>query len=430
MNLDMLKQVIVDQKEEMAEAFNKERLIEREKAGKCKKLVDTNFIKVVTGVRRCGKSILSMQLLGNKNYGYLNFDDERLAGIGTEDLNNAMKAFYELYGDIKIVFFDEIQNIKGWELFVNRLKREGINVIITGSNAKMLSRELATHLTGRHMQIELFPFSFMEFLRYNNVVITKEIAYSTKKSAEISRQLEEYVRIGGFPEAVKNKDISRAYLSGLYSTILTKDIILRQNIKMKKTFSEIANYIISNFSNKITYNKIKNIFALKSAHTVASYASYLEEAYLIFLVNKFSYKAKEIHMSPKKVYVIDSGLVNSIAFKTSENIGNLMENVVAIELKRRVSDATDMQIYYWNDYSGKEVDFVVRNETKATEAIQVCYRLDDPKTKQREIRSLVSACKALRLKNGLIITGDFEGEEKVSGMRIAYKPLWKWLLGF
>ncbi|MFQ6063575.1 MAG: ATP-binding protein [Methanosarcinales archaeon] len=423
-----LKTVIVDQKEEVERIFLEERIIEREFLPSWKRFMESPLIKVITGVRRAGKSVLSFQLLRDRRYAYINFDDERLAGMTSSDLNMVLQVFYEWLGDFQFILLDEVQNIEGWELFVNRIKRQGFHVLVTGSNAKLLSQEFATHLTGRHLCIEVFPFSFREFLVFENFKVTEETFYSTRQKSFLIKKLEEYLKIGGFPEVVKNKENARNYLATLYSTILITDVVSRYRIKYIKTLKEISNYLVSNFANFITFNKIKNLFGLRSVHTSKNYVSYLEDAYLFFLLDKFSFKHKEVLASPKKVYVIDSGIINTLAFRVSENFGRLIENTVAVELLRRKSLNPLLEIYYWRDYSGKEVDFIVKNGLKVKQLIQVTYASSKDAIERRELSALLKAGKELICNNLLVITWDYEDEEIVENRKIVYKPLYKWLL--
>lgn len=424
MNAETLKKIIVDQKEEVERIFREEKIIEREFLTTWKSSMESNLIKVVTGVRRTGKSIFSMQLLERKQYAYINFDDERLAGIDTEDLNLVLQAFYELYGDIKYVFLDEIQNIDGWELFVNRLHRMGLNIVVTGSNANLLSRELASHLTGRHIPIEIYPFSFREFLDFEGFKI-KESLYSTKQKSILIKKLRDYIEWGGFPESVKDRDNAKLYLSTLYSTILSKDIVSRYNLRYVQTLKEIANYLISNFSQPMSYHKLKNIFEMGSTHTAKNYTSYLEETYMVYLLSKFSFKHKEVLASPKKAYVIDTGLINALTFRMSENMGRLMENVVLVELLRK---STELEIYYWKDYQQREVDFVVKQGTGIIQLIQVTYADAESEINQRETKALVRASDELKCKNLVCITWDYEEDIQVDNKTIRCVPLWKWLI--
>ncbi|MFO7966491.1 MAG: ATP-binding protein [Archaeoglobaceae archaeon] len=424
MNAETLKKIIVDQKEEVERIFREEKIIEREFLTTWKSSMESDLIKVVTGVRRTGKSIFSMQLLERKQYAYINFDDERLAGINTEDLNLVLQAFYELYGDIKYVFLDEIQNIDGWELFVNRLHRMGLNIVVTGSNANLLSRELASHLTGRHIPIEIYPFSFREFLDFEGFKI-KESLYSTKQKSILIKKLRDYIEWGGFPESVKDRDNAKLYLSTLYSTILSKDIVSRYNLRYVQTLKEIANYLISNFSQPMSYHKLKNIFEMGSTHTAKNYTSYLEETYMVYLLSKFSFKHKEVLASPKKAYVIDTGLINALTFRMSENMGRLMENVVLVELLRK---STELELYYWKDYQQREVDFVVKQGTGIIQLIQVTYADAESEINQRETKALVRASDELKCKNLVCITWDYEEDIQVDNKTIRCVPLWKWLI--
>lgn len=425
-----LKRIIIDQREEIDRIMRREKIIEREIFEPSRKLAETDLIKVIKGIRRCGKSVFSFQLLGNRTYGYINFDDERLSALKSPDLNVVLEAFYELYGtELGFVFLDEVQNVKNWELFVNRLKRTGINVTVTGSNAGLLGGELAARLTGRYVPIELFPFSFSEFLKYNdNGGFLPKSAYGTREISAMKSSLQKYVGMGGFPEVVRRPEFFRTYLSTLYSTILAKDIIMRHNIKLKETFREISNYLLSNFAGLVSYNKLKNVFGLKSAHTSKNYVSYLEESYLIFTIGKFSYKMKETIASQKKIYGMDTGMLNAVGFGVSENSGKLLENVVAIELKRRAVARPGMEIYYWRDYTGREVDFVLKEGFEVKRLIQACSDVKEEKTRKRETDSLVKALEQFKLKEGLIITEETEGEEKIGSRKIRYVPLWKWLL--
>lgn len=428
MNAEEIVSIVTDQREEIERMFKGEKMIKREFLDRWGKTAKSSLIKVVTGVRRSGKSVFSLELLEGKNYGYINFDDERLAGLKTAELNRVLQAFYQLYGNFKFIFLDEVQNVEGWELFVNRLKRLGFNLLVTGSNARLLSKELATHLTGRYIPIEIFPFSFREFLMFEGFEVTEETFYSTRQKSLVIKKLSEYIKMGGFPEAIKDRLNARSYLSTLYSTILTKDVVSRYRIKFPRTIREISNYLVSNFSQPVSYNKIKNTFGLKSAHTPKKYVSYLEEAYLIFLVNKFSSKHKEVLASPKKVYAIDNGIIDALAFEASRNVGRLMENLVLIELLRKKATDGLLEIYYWRDYFGKEVDFLLKRGPKIKQLIQVTYASARDEIKRREMNALIKAGNGLKCKDLLMITWDYEAGLKVSNRKVKFIPLWKWLL--
>jgi len=427
LTIEELKKIIVSQREEIEEIFEKEKIIERkiDKNYLCRYLKYPNILAIL-GIRRSGKSILSHLLLKGKKYGYINFDDERLTELNSKNLESVLQSFYELYGtDLEYIILDEIQNIPNWELFVNRLRRTK-KVIITGSNSKLLSSELSTHLTGRYMDFTLFPFNFWEFLIYNNYAFKEKDFYSTKKISEVKRFLQKYLLLGGFPEVYK---FGGRYLIKIYEDIVNKDIFGRYNIKYKKTFREITNYLISNFADEVTYSKLKNIFRIKDVHTIKNYMDFLSSSYLLIVLERFSYKLKNQIIAPKKVYCIDTGIINKVGFKSIDKTGKLMENLVLIELLiRKYYRHNDLEIYYWKDYQQREVDFVLKKRTKVEQLIQVCYSLEDYNTKKREIKSLLKASKELKCKNLLIISWDEETEIKENNLVIKIYPLWKWLL--
>lgn len=428
MDAKTIQAILRDQREDIQRICNEKTIIERKDLTTWKKTIDSNLIKVVTGVRRSGKSVFSFQLLHKRTYAYVNFDDERLIGLKASDLNTVLEACYQQLGEFTYIFLDEIQNVEGWELFVNRLNRQGFNVLITGSNAKLLSKELATHLTGRYLSMELFPFSFKEFLTYEQFPITIKEIYSTREKSLLIKKLQEYMLYGGFPEALKKKDLTKNYLTTLYSTILTKDVISRYKIQYVTTLREISNYLLANFSKYITYNSIKKNFNLKSSHTSKKYVSYLQEPYLFFLLDKFSFKYKEVIASAKKVYSIDTGMINAISFETSDNFGRLLENVVAIELLRKKTTNLMMELYYWKDYQQREVDFILKQGPEIQQLIQVTAASEPLTTDKREYTALLKASEELRCKNLLMITWDYEATETREGKEIQFIPLWKWLL--
>ncbi|MBI2632370.1 ATP-binding protein [Candidatus Pacearchaeota archaeon] len=417
-----LQSIIKEQRQELEKIEKDEIIIERERLKEAKSYLSHPNIVVITGIRRCGKSIFSYLMDKGSKFAYINFDDERLAGLKTEDLDKALQAFYELYGDIDYIILDEPQNIKGWELFANRLRRTK-KLIITGSNSQLLSGELATHLTGRYIEIKLMPFSFREFLKFKSF---KEVEiYTTKDRAEIINLLQEYLSFGGFPEVYK---FGKSILLTIYETILNKDIILRHNINKIKEFKDLAKFLVSNSSEEITYSKLSRVLGIKHVSTVSNWISHLENAFLIFKLERFDFKLKQQFIAPKKVYCIDSGLMNSIGFKFSENKGKVIENEVALELQRRKAKENSLEVYYWKDYQQNEVDFVIKKDKKIESLIQVSYINSKEEIKERETNALLKASKKLRCKNLIIITWDYETEERIEGEIIKFVPLWKWLL--
>ncbi len=416
------KRIIKEQREELEKIEKEEKIIERIGLNKSKESLKYPNILAILGIRRCGKSIFSYLLAKPHKFAYINFDDERLAGLKSDDLNKILESFYELYENIDYIILDEIQNVDNWELFVNRLRRTK-KIILTGSNSKLLSGELSTHLTGRYLDIILFPFSFKEFLKLKEIKENK--VYTTQEKAEIMKALQEYLEIGGFPEAYK---FGKGMISKIYEDILTKDILLRYNISKKEEIKKLAKYLITNSSEEITYSKLARIFNIKHVSTISNWISYLGNAFLIFRLERFDFKLKQQFIAPKKVYCIDSGLMNTIGFKFSENRGKVIENEVALELQRRKAKENSFEVYYWKDYQQNEVDFVIKKDKKIESLIQVSYINSKEEIKERVTKALLKASKELRCKNLIVITWDYETEEKFEGDIIKFVPLWKWLL--
>jgi len=419
-----MRQIIKRQKQEKEQVTGSD-FVRRDVTEKIDTYRQKDIIKVVTGVRRCGKSIFCFMVLKGTDFGYVNFDEKELAGLGNYD--EILRYVREFYGDVDYLFLDEIQNLENWELWVNSLHRRGYNLLITGSNAKLLSRELATHLTGRHIALELFPFSFREYLDVAGFHIRDE--YTEHERGTLLNHLKKYIDVGGFPEVVV-KGYDYAYLQTLFDSIILKDVVQRYNVRYADDLYNLARFLMSSFSNEVSYTKLKNTLKFRSVHTVQNYVRYLEDTYLVFHLDRFSFKQREQIKSPKKMYAVDTGMVNALAFTFSENIGKLMENIVAVELLRQRSGSRSrLELYYWNDQQHREVDFVIKEGVDVARLIQVCYDIDDPKTKARELKSLVRAAGELDCRDLLVITWDLEGEEEFKGCDIRFVPLWQWLLG-
>jgi len=429
MNVEILKKVIISQKEEIKEKFKKSKIIEREpEKNRLKKFLSHPNILAILGVRRCGKSVFSWQIfssLPEKDFAYINFDDERLADIKKEDLDKILQAFYELYGKIEKIILDEPQNVEKWELFVNRLRRTK-SLIITGSNSKLLSGELSTHLTGRYIDFNLFPFSFREFLNYKGFEIKKDTFYSISEIAQIKRFLEEYIKIGGFPEVYI---LGREILLRIYADIIEKDILKRYKIKRKETFKRFARYLISNISSEFTIRKLSHIFEIKDVHTLKNWLQVLENSYLVFVLERYSPKLKQQVIAPKKIYCIDTAMADIISFKISENIGKLMENLVVVELLRRKSYwQKDWEIYYYKDHQQREIDFLIKEGPEIKNLIQVSFINTIEEMGKKEIDFFKKASSLLKCKNLSIITWDCEEELNINELKIKFIPLWKWLV--
>lgn len=423
----MLKDIVLKQKQE------KERLlpphyVPRTKAHFGKKWLDSNLIKVVLGPRRAGKSVYSFMLLKDRPFMYFNFDDEVLAstgGIATDDLMKKLHAAYG--GDVKTVLFDEIQNLPAWELFANRLHREGYNLVLTGSNAMLLSKELATHLTGRHIPIEILPFDFNEFLRAKKIVIDTEFGSLPQKRGEFLKLTEEYLLNGGFPEVVVNKVDPKDYLGILFDSLLFKDVVKRHKVKFSVQIGNLGSYLINNFANLYSLRKLQDVLNLKSVSTTEKYTKYLEEAYLIFSLLRYSAKSVQRIKSPKKVYAVDNGFVSAKAIRHSPDNGKLMENLVFTELVKR-GTRPNMELFYYKTRNDREVDFVIKKETKISELIQVCYEIKNSEVERRETKALLEASGELRAEKLTIITWDEEKQLQKGERMIEFIPLWKWLV--
>jgi len=414
---DIIKSVIISQNEHRLSV----RLIDRDKLSEIENAFDTPFIQIVSGIRRCGKSTIIQQIRQiNKDSNYfINFDDNRLCNFEIGDFEKLNEAFLELFGEENTYYFDEIQNIKGWEKYVRRLYNEGKKIFVTGSNAVMLSKEFGTHLTGRNIQTELFPFSFKEFLRWKKKEVQKNDFHSPIKVAKIKNAFSEYLRIGGLPEFIQTSN--PIFLKNLYNDILYRDVIARYNIRNEKTLIELLHFLISNISKEISYTSLKKILGLSNAITVKEYINYFEQSYLLFTINKFDYSLKKQLVNPKKIYAVDTGLANSISFKFSDNQGRQLENAVFLQLKRN-----DCEIFY---HRGKyECDFLVREKDKITNAIQVCQTLFDEKTRERELRGLVEAMQEYNLKKAIILTAEEKETITIDNLSINVVPIWQWML--
>ena len=380
-----------------------------------KKYLTTKQIVVISGIRRSGKSTLLKQLADElKNFYYINFDDERLIDFKVSDFNDLL-AVWQKQGSSKNILIDEIQNVDKWERFVRRIHEEGYKVFITGSNAKLLSSELATHLTGRYVKIELYPFSFKEFLLFQQTKISE---LTTKNKARILKAFDNYLWGGGFPEYLQYQD--EEFLKRTYEDIIYKDIISRFGIREIKTFRQLANYLFTNFAKETSYNSLKNILNIKTVVTVKDYISFLQESYLLFELFKYDYSLKKQYVSNKKIYVIDNGLRNKTAFSFSADCGRLLENLVFIELKRRQNE-----VYYFKHKT--ECDFIISAKNKITQAIQVTDSLDAD-NKKREIDGLMEAMEQFKLKAGLILTANQSARYVIEKKVIDVKPIWQWLI--
>ena len=381
---------------------------------------DDGLIKVIIGPRRCGKSFLAMHLLEQfGSRGYLNFDDERLLGVDHYD--RLVAAVNTVYGRPRHLLLDEIQNLPRWELFANRLQRQGFRLILTGSNAHLLSGELATHLTGRHLPVVLFPFSFAEAL---------SAVPAARTGPELVEELRRYAADGGYPEPLL-RDMDRGhYLRTLWDSVLYKDIVRRRRIRSVAGIEDLAGYLLANVSREYSLNRLTSVTRCKSVHTVAKYIGYLEEAFLFFSLARFSFKAREQAAANRKIYCIDNGMITARGVLFSPDTGRLVENLVAVALRKRALDGT-CELFFWKDAQQREVDFVIKEGRSVTQLIQVCWDLTAASTREREIRALLLAGAALSCERLLVLTADTDSEEVVEWYgrrgRIRLLPVWRWL---
>ena len=399
-----------------------EPLVKRELTKKVKELTKLNLPVIITGVRRCGKSFL-LKIIKNelklkeKEYLYINFNDERFVDFSVEDFQKIIDFLNEeKYKEGCFLFIDEIQEVKEWEKWLDRIKTK-YPILITGSNSKLLSSEISTILTGRSLSLGLTPFNFSEFLTARKVDYDKW-ELDLKKQATLRTEFKNYLENGGFPKRVLSEQ--RIILKELYEQIIYRDIVRRFSKNQVKVVKEISAYLLSNPSSLVSIRAISKMINVKNLTTVKSIMEAFESAFLFFFVNKFDYSIKKQTQNPRKAYCIDNGFLTTLGFRLSEDRGKLLENLVAIELKRR-----QREIFYHAEKN--ECDFLIREGNKITEAIQVCFELNED-SKERELQGLLEAMNKFKLEEGLILTNNQENEFVLKGKKVRVIPLWKWLL--
>jgi uncharacterized protein len=416
---EQIKQIIISQRENI---LKKDFGIERSVLKEIKEKKKLPHIIVITGVRRCGKSTILKQIIEryypNKDFYYINFEDERFFNFDASNFNEIYEILVELYGECKTFFIDEIQNINNFEIFVRRFYDNGFKFYITGSNANLLSKELGTKLTGRHVDIEVSPFSFLEFLKLKKFKFEKKSIYLTETRVKIKKLFEKYLEKGGMPEYLQFDDVE--ILMRTYEDILLKDIIVRYKVDNISSIREMYQYMVSNFSNKFSYNSIKKISEIGSVNTVKKYISYLEETFFAKTINKFEYSIKKQLINDKKLYIIDNGFLQILSTRLTKDKGWLLENMVFNTINKQHTN-----IFYFSEK--QECDFIALKNKKIISIIQVTWELNET-NKKREIEGLLSAMKFFKQKTGLILTYDQEDEKIIEGNKIIIKPVWKWLL--
>lgn len=376
---------------------------------------------IISGLRRVGKSTLLAQMahqLGGDQFYYLNFEDDRFIQFDASDFNDLYQVLVEVFGQRSIFIIDEIQNVLGWEHFVRRFMDQGFKFYISGSNASLLSRELGTRLTGRYVPIELFPFSFNEFLNFRQKPIPDTDRLTTIAIAELRSALDEYLQLGGIPEALKYPEMP--VLRTLYNDVLYRDIATRYRIEAVSALKDLAFTLMSNPASLVSYNKLKERFKLGSVNTIKNYISYMENSWLIFPINVYDYSVKRQQIAPKKMYGIDLGLIHSVGFQFSPNTGNFLENLVFLALRRKTAE-----IYYYMSPENYEVDFYLPDQRLL---IQVTQHMNHPETREREFRAISAATQHLKVEQALILCETNEPVEVIGGIPVEIRSIAEWLL--
>lgn len=395
--------------------------IEREKLADIEKAAGVPHAVIISGLRRVGKSTLLAQVahrLGEEAFYYINFEDDRFLGFRAEDADDLYQMLVEVFGERKIFIIDEIQNIPGWEHFVRRFMDLGLKFYITGSNASLLSRELGTRLTGRYIPIELFPFSFTEYLKFQDEPIPDISRMTTVERARLKAAMNAYLQAGGIPDALKYPELP--LLRTLYDDVLYRDIATRHRIDAVTALKELAFYLISNPASLVSFNKLKEQLKLGSVNTISSYIDYMENSWLIFTLNLYDFSVKRQQIAPKKIFCIDTGLSNTVGFNFSPNTGKLLENLVFLTLRRQTRE-----IYYYTTPAGYEVDFYLPEKRQL---IQVAQHLENPSTREREVRALEDAVKRVNAQSALILSDTNEEGFEINNIPVVIRSVAEWMI--
>ncbi len=415
-----IKQVLVDQQDELKALYSE--LQARGLQKELSKLLSSRQIKVVIGIRRSGKSSLCLKVARDVHIGYVNFDDERFLGLATKDLNRILEVLLEIHPEVKVFLFDEIQNVEGWELFINRLARQKYNILITGSSGKLLSGELSTHLTGRHISFTLFPLSFVEYLWWQSQEQIQTVNYfSTSQRSSLAKHFDWFFQNGGFPQVVQGESPG-PYLRSLFDNIISRDIVQRYNLRTSKAIKDLASYLIQNSGQVISIKKLKDAFGISSVSMVQKYLEYLEDCFLIFELRTYSFKLKERSNASRKIYACDTGMMKALWTKPTEDLGSRFETLVFLELIK-----AGAEIYMLKE-GGYEVDFCIVNKRKIEIMIQVCYSIKDPQTREREILPFIKLAKKYRTQKLMIITWETRETIHQEGLQIECWPANEFIL--
>ena len=413
-----MKTIVLNQRKERDELLSRPYLTRRSSQD-FDTLLNSHLIKLITGPRRVGKSTQALLMLRDKNFAYLNFDSQPL--LNAWDANLVMRMLDDVYPGYDYLLLDEVQNLDAWDMWVSELYRQGKNLIITGSNAKMLSSEMATVLTGKYLQVEMLPFSLEELFDWNKLDLHHLMS---EQDAECKVLTDDYLRNGGYPEVVASRQLVRSYLDTLFDSIVWKDVAKRHNVRNITDLNNLAVYLVSNFCNPLSANELSEELGLSSVNTTKKYMDYLHEPYLFYYLSRYNNKLKLMKKAPRKVYVVDNGFVAAKAFSVTENLGRLLENQVFIELVRRGYD-TEKTMFYYRSRNDKEVDFVLRQGAHIERLVQVCYDMNSPKTEKREVDAIVECAGELKCDNLTIVTYDDERTIEKDGYKINVVPIAK-----
>lgn len=411
-----MKTIILNQRKERDELVSRPYLMRRNNQN-VDLLLNSHLIKLITGPRRVGKSTQALLMLRDKNFAYLNFDNHSLLDAWDADL--VMRMLDDVYPGYEYILLDEVQNLDAWDLWVSELYRKGKNLVITGSNARMLSSEMATVLTGKYLQVEMLPFSLEEFFDWNKLDLH---SVNAEQQTDAYVLMDDYLRNGGYPEVVASRQLTRSYLDTLFDSIIWKDVAKRHNVRNITDLNNLAIYLVSNFCNPISANELTIELGFSSVNTTKKYMDYLHEPFIFYYLSRYNNKLKQMKKAPRKVYVVDNGFVTSKAFSLSENLGRLLENQVFIELIRRGYDV-EKTMFYYRSRNDKEVDFVLRKETQIERLVQVCYDMSSPKTEKREVDSIIECAGELKCSNLVIVTNNDKRTIEKDGYRIEVVPI-------
>lgn len=377
---------------------------------------DSRMIKLITGPRRAGKSSLALQMLRGQNFAYLNFDDSAL--LDGFDESKVEDLLDEVYNGYKFLLLDEVQNLTGWSIWVEKLYRRGTNLIITGSNANMLSDDIAAVLSGRYLEIRLYPFSAEEYKSYRQK--------SEQNAVPENVLYDNFLKYGGYPEIALTPQVCEGYISSLYDSTIVKDIVKRYKVRKVDELYNVADWLLSNFTNTFSVTSLTEDLNMGSVTTVQKYCRYLQNTYLFQYLPRFNNKLKLMNKADRKCYVVDNGYILARAFELSSNLGRLLENLVFLELLKNGYNLKMHELFYYRSRNDREVDFVCRKGVTIQQLIQVCYDISSPKTRKREIDSLIECAEELKVNRLLIITWDQDETLEKEGYTIEVISVRDW----